>query len=172
MNRRQLGAWAETLVATAADIRSAEGRCPTTALLIVAGAAFSLDVVLESDDDKRALRALFEVAARGGAQACALVAEAWRYGGSTERLETAVRHTLNGRSLASLPGRQDVVFVHALSPAAEIVRILEVTPDGTLRRARAGSSRSGILSRFLTGLPWPERPNGGRRSNKPKRRSS
>ena len=62
-----------------------------------------------TNSDKQALRALFEMAARGGVQACALVAEGWRSGGTRAKLEWAIRHAADGRSLAELPDRQEIL---------------------------------------------------------------
>ena len=154
MTLRELRAWAKRLAATAAAIRAQHGECQPTALVVVNGLPFSLDVVLQSEEDKQSLRLLFEVAARGGAEACALVAEGWRFGGDEHKLTRASQHALRGGSLATLRGRQEILFVHAMSACGEDLRVFEVTKRGSLRRSSRGPSASGAMSRFLTALPW------------------
>ena len=157
MGARELATWARRLAATATEIRAERGECPPTALVVVNRVPFSLDVLLHTDDDKQALRRLFEVAARGGAEACALVAEGWEFGGNRSGLRRAIRHALEGESLADLRGRRQIVFVHAVSASAEEFRLFDITRRGRLRRASGGRSAAGALSRFLTGLPWAAR---------------
>ncbi len=151
---RELRAWAERLAATAVEMRAERGQCPPTALLVVDRVPLSMDAVLGSDDDKRTLRALFEVAARGGAEACGLVAEGWRFGGNERKLQRAMRHALDGQSLADLPDRREILFVHVVSAIAEVLHVFEITKRAALKRVRSEPSGAGILSRFLTALPW------------------
>jgi hypothetical protein len=126
-----------------------------TALIVVNRVPLAVDAVLTDDDDRVTLRGLFEVAARGGAEACALVAEAWQYGGTEKKLQRAIRHAKEGHSLAELPGRREMLFVHAISPHGEVLRAFRITKRGALRPMPPDSP---ILSRFLTDLPWQPLP--------------
>jgi hypothetical protein len=63
---------------------------------------FAIDVMLQTPDDKQTWRTPFEIAARGGAAACALVAEGWQAGGTPASLARA-NHATEGHSLAELP---------------------------------------------------------------------
>jgi hypothetical protein len=148
-------------------MRAEHGQCPLTALLVVNRVPLAMDAVLRSDDDKQTLRAFFEVAARGGAEACGLVAEGWRVGGTERKLRRAIRHALDGRSLADLRGRREILFVHAVSARAEILHVLEITKRGALRRASTDPSGP-VLSRFLTALPWAAGETHGRGASNPR----
>jgi hypothetical protein len=147
-------------------MRAEHGQCPLTALLVVNRVPLAMDAVLRSDDDKQTLRAFFEVAARGGAETCALVAEGWRVGGTERKLRRAIRYALDGHSLADLRGRREILFVHAVSARAEILHVFEITKRGALRRASADPSGP-VLSRFLTALPRAAGKARGRGASSP-----
>lgn len=134
-------------------MRRERGECSPTALLVVNRVPIAIDIILQSTEDRRTLRRLFEIVARGGAEACALVAEGWQAGGTSGKLARALQHASEGRSLAELPGRREVLFVHAVSPAGEAVRVFAIGKGGPLRRL-PGDGGQPFVNRFLSELPW------------------
>src|SRR5262245_54678998 len=114
LNHGELEQWADRLAETAVEIRRERGQCFPTALLIVNRVPIPIDVILQSTEDRHTLRSLFEIMARGGAEACALVAEGWQAGGTPRKLARAMQHASAGHSLAELAGRKEVLFVHAI----------------------------------------------------------
>jgi hypothetical protein len=74
-------------------------------------------------------------------------------GGTPRKLARALQHANEGRSLAELPGRREVLFVHAVSPAAKAVRVFAIGKGGRLRR-RPGDDGQPFVDRFLSKLPW------------------
>lgn len=153
LNRAELEQWADRLAETAGDMRRERGESSPTAILVVNRVPIAIDVILQSTEDKLTLRRLFEIVARGGAEACALVAEGWQAGGTPRKLARALQHANEGGSLAELPGRREVLFVHAVSPAGEAVRVFAIGKGGRLRR-RPGDDGQPFVNRFLSELPW------------------
>ncbi len=155
MTRTELECWVGQLGSHAMEVLAQRDGCPPTALVVLQGVPIATEVVLANDEDKALLRAYFEMAARGGAEACALVAEAW-----TARISTAARSlaTQPGlKSLAEVPGHREVLFAHAVSPQGAAVRVFRVVR----RRKQVALVADPKLptddlpvSRFLTGLPW------------------
>ena len=168
MTPKELEGWVRRLGETAMRVLAERDACPPTALVVVQGVPISTEMVLAGEEDKALLRAYFEMAARGGAGACALVVEAWRAPISTAARALAARPGLT--SLAEVSGRQEVLFVHAVSPQGEAVRALRIVR----RRDRVAlvvdptASADDTVSRFLTGLPWAAA--GARQREKPKAR--
>lgn len=153
LNRSELEQWADRLAETAGEIRRERGECSPTALLVVNRIPIAIDAILQSTEDRHTLRSLFEIVARGGAEACALVAEGWQAGGTPRKLARAMQHASADRSLAELSGRREVLFVHAISPAGEAVRVLGIGKGGRLRRLPSDHAQP-FVNRFLRELPW------------------
>src|SRR5216110_281447 len=86
MTPNELERWVDRLGRHAMDVLSERDACPPTALVVVRGVPIATEMQLADDEDKALLRAYFEMAARGGADACALVTEAW-----TARISTTAR---------------------------------------------------------------------------------
>jgi hypothetical protein len=107
-----------------------------------------------TEDDKHALRALFEVAARGGADACALVAECWAAGGDPESLIAALAWRKSGRSLEELPNRREVLMIAAASADGIERREFEIRRTGKQVQLRKQVSQVPYFNRFLSDLPW------------------
>jgi len=169
MTPNELECWVGQLGRHAMDVLAHRDGCPPTALVVVQGVPIATEMVLADDEDRARLRAYFEMAARGGAEACALVAEGW-----TARVSTAARTlaTQPGlRSLSEVPGHREVLFVHAVSPQGAAIRVFRIVR----RRKRVAlvadpelSTDDDLVSRFLTGLPWA--PAGTRQAERPKAR--
>lgn len=88
---------ADDLAASARKALAENGQYGTTAHLWAQG--FPIVLALPTDEDgKQALRALLEVAARGGAEACAVVSECWMAGGDSQSFAEAVRWREGGGS--------------------------------------------------------------------------
>jgi hypothetical protein len=100
MTQTELECWVGQLGSHAMEVLAQRDGCPPTALVVLRAVPIATEVVLANDEDKALLRAYFEMAARGGAEACALVAEAW-----TARISTAAR------SLATQPGLKSLAEV-------------------------------------------------------------
>jgi len=81
------------------------------------------------------------------------VAEGWHAGGTPRKLARAIEHANAGRSLAELSGRREVLFVHAISPAGEAVRVFGIGKRGRLRRLPRSHAQP-LVNRFLSELPW------------------
>ncbi|MGH7389683.1 MAG: hypothetical protein ACREM3_09540 [Candidatus Rokuibacteriota bacterium] len=66
-----------------------------------------------------------------------------------------MQHANEGRSLAELSGRKEVLFVHAVSPVGEAVRVFGIGKGGRLRRLPGDHAQPLVnISRFLSELPW------------------
>ena len=168
MTPKELEGWARRLGETAMRMLAEQDACPPTALVVVQGVPISTEMVLAGEEDEVLLRAYFEMAAGGGAEACALVIEAWRARISNAARALAARPEL--KSLAEVPGRQEVLLVHAVSPQGAAIRAFRIVR----RRARVAlvvdptASADDTVSRFLTGLPWA--PAGARQRDRVKAR--
>jgi len=155
MTPTELESWVSHLGSHAMKVFAQRDGCPPTALVVLRGVPIATEVVLAKDEDKALLRAYFEMAARGGAEACALVAEAW-----TARISTVARSlaTQPGRkSLAEVPGHSEVLVAHAVSPKGAAVRVFRVVrrrKQVALVADPEPSTDDLLVSRFLTGLPW------------------
>lgn len=155
MSRRELETWVDRLGEAAAGFITREGQCETTALLVIGRVPVSVDMPLNGEGDRKTLRSLFELAARGGAEACALVAEAWSDGGSASKLRKALEHRARGGSLSARPDREEVVFVHAISPSGEAKRLYAIDRENEkVRLRRLHAREEPVFNRFLNGLPW------------------
>lgn|SRR6266850_3027255 len=155
MTPTELESWVGQLGSHAMRVFAQRDGCPPTALVVLRGVPIATEVVLANDEDKALLRAYFEMAARGGAEACALVAEAW-----TARIDTAARSlaTQPGlKSLAEVPGHREVLVAHAVSPQGAAVRVFRVVrrrkPVALVADPELATDDL-LASRFLTGLPW------------------
>ena len=95
------------------------------------------------------------MAARGGAEACGLVTEAWSAGGDEKRLTKALTWRGKGRSLAEMPEREEVLLVAVASAAGEVHRVFKIErgEDGISLRPRPRSGTP-TFDAFLTALPW------------------
>ena len=170
MTPNELERWVDRLGRHAMDVLSERDACPPTALVVVQGVPIATEMVLADDEDKALLRAYFEMAARGGADACALVTEAW-----TARISTTARTlaTQPGlKSLAEVPGHREVLFAHAVSPQGTALRVFRIVR----RRKRVAlvadsklSADDDLVSRFLTGLPWARAGTGRHKRVKTRR---
>ena len=170
MTQTELECWVGQLGSHAMEVLAQPDGCPPTALVVLRGVPIATEVVLANDEDRALLRAYFEMAARGGAEACALVAEAW-----TARISTAARSlaTQPGlKSLAEVPGHREVLFAHAVSPQGAAIRVFRI-----VRRRKQVALVADpelptddlLVSRFLTGLPWAPLISRGRKGLKARR---
>ena len=170
MTPNELERWVDRLGRHAMEVLAERDTCPPTALVVVRGVPIATEMQLADDEDKALLRAYFEMAARGGADACALVTEAW-----TARISTTARTlaTQPGlKSLAEVPGHREVLFAHAVSPQGAAIRVFRIVR----RRKRVAlvadpklSADDDLVSRFLTGLPWARAGTGRRKRLKARR---
>ena len=102
MTPTELESWVGRLGSHAMRVFAQPDGCPPTALVVLWGVPIATEVVLANDEDKALLRAYFEMAARGGAEACALVTEAWTARISTTAPTLATQPGL--KSLSECPG--------------------------------------------------------------------
>src|SRR5439155_20260635 len=77
MTPNELEGWVDRLGGHAMDVLGERDACPPTALVVVQGVPNATEMQLADDEDRALLRSYFEMAARGGAEACALLTEAW-----------------------------------------------------------------------------------------------
>ena len=160
--RSNLEALADWLAATAKKIFLEDGEHGATAHIWVKGYPLFVGVT-GSEDGKDALRALLEMAARGGADGCGVVTEGWASGGDPESLARAVAWRASGRSLEKLPGRTEMLCIGLASPAGIEHREFEIQRAGSKVRLRKQPPTEPYLNRFLSDLPWPTPPAGVRR---------
>src|SRR5712692_1931147 len=155
MTQKEVDRWVQRLAKTAWETFVRDGRCPTTALLVVKRVPMAFEAVLGSEDDKGALRALFEVGARGGAEACGLVTEAWAAGGSAKKLAKAIARRQRGESLVNMPGRKELLLVHAVSAvgSAGLQYRIERARNSIRLTSKEPFGKT-LFSRFLSDLPW------------------
>ena len=170
MTPNELEHWVGRLGRHAMEVLAQRDSCPPTALVVVQGVPIATEMVLADEDDKVLLRAYFEMAARGGAEACALVTEAWTARMSTTARTLATKPGL--KSLAEVPGHREVLFAHAVSPQGAAIRVFRIVR----RRNRVAlvadpklSTDDDLVSRFLTGLPWARTGTGERKRLKARR---
>jgi hypothetical protein len=155
MTPNELGLWVGQLGENAMEVLATRDGGPPTALVVVQGVPIATEMVLAGEEDKALRRAYFEMAARGGAEACALVAEGWSARISATARPLAARPGLT--SLAEVAGRREVLIIHAVSPQGEATRVFRIVR----RRDRVAlvvdpqlSAADDMVSPFLTGLPW------------------
>jgi hypothetical protein len=152
--RSELAALTDRLTTTARKSFLEDGQYGATAHLWVQGFPITL-AMPTSEDDKPALRALFEVAVRGGADACALVAECWAAGGDPESLTAALAWRESGRSLRDLPNRGEVLMIAAASAAGIERREFDIRRTGKQAHLKKQVPQVPYFNRFLSDLPWP-----------------
>jgi len=170
MTPNELEGWVDRLGGHAMDVLGERDACPPTALVVVQGVPNATEMQLADDEDRALLRSYFEMAARGGAEACALVTEAW-----TARISATARTLVTQpgvKSLAEVPGDREVLFVHAVSPQGAAIRVFRIVR----RRKRVAlvadperSAADDLVSRFLPGLPWARAGPGRRKRLKARR---
>jgi hypothetical protein len=163
-----LNALLDRLAAEARRTFLEEGAHPVTAwIYLPGGPPFRFEAPSGSAENLELIRRLFEMAARGGAEACGLVAEGWR----VEGVERAVGWRKRGRSLADMPGRAEVLTVQAVSPAGQVGRCYRVRRAGArvVLQQPDDDPEALVFSRLVTNLPWPVRPAETR--TRPRRRS-
>ena len=155
MGRKELARWTQQLVRTGMRFIAQDGACPSTALVAVTGTPVSMEFPVTSEADRRLLRAYFEMAARGGAAACALVTEGWSLRGP-RAFDRAAAARRRGGSLATLRGRGEQLVVHAVSPAGEVLRAFRIVREaGRIALVVEPPTKDpGPWSRFLSDLPW------------------
>lgn len=150
-----LKALLDTLAAGARRTFLEEGSHPVTACIYLPGGTpFRFEAPSDSQENLDLIRRLFEMAARGGAETCAVVAEAW----SVEGVERARAWKKRGRSLEEMPGRGEILTIEAASAAGHLGRVYRIQRAGgrvTLQQVHDDAMR---FSRLLTDLPWPVRP--------------
>jgi len=160
--RSNLEAMADWLAATARKDFLEDGQYGTTAHIWVRGSPLFVGVT-GSEDGKDALRALLEMAARGGADGCGVVTECWASGGDSESLARAAAWRASGRSLEKLPGRKEMLSIGLASPAGIEHREFEILRAGSKVGLRKQPPMEPYWNRFLSGLPWPAPPAARRR---------
>jgi hypothetical protein len=142
----------------------------TSAQVVIDGFPITFEVP-NSPDARMGLRALFQVVARGGAEICSVVEEAWMAGGDLDIMAKIEAWRRSGRSLEEFPGRQEVLMIEAASPAGHLRREFLVAREGKTVRFRPTPRAPGItpgLDPLLAGLPWPG-PRGRTRRGSPVR---
>ena len=157
--RSNLEAMADWLAATAKKIFLEDGEHGTTAHIWVERYPLFVGVT-GSEDGKDALRALLEMAARGGADGCGVVTEGWASGGDPESLARALAWRASCRSLRQLPGRKEMLCIGLASHSGIEHREFEIQRAGSKVRLRKQPPTEPYLNRFLSDLPWPTPPAG------------
>jgi hypothetical protein len=151
MTPNELGLWVGQLGENAMEVLATRDGGPPTALVVVQGVPIATEMVLAGEEDKALRRAYFEMAARGGAEACALVAEGWSARISATARPLAARPGLT--SLAEVAGRREVLIIHAVSPQGG-------SDQGVSDRASARPGgprrRSAAVRRRRHGEPLPD----------------
>jgi hypothetical protein len=129
----------------------------TSAQLVIGGFPITFDVP-NAPEARAGLRALLEVAVRGGAEMCSIVEEAWMAGGDLDIMARIEAWRKSGRSLEEFPGRQEVLLIEAASPAGHLRREFLIVRQGETVRLKPSPRVPGITAGFdplLVGLPWP-----------------
>ncbi|MEX2224285.1 MAG: hypothetical protein WEG40_21070 [Candidatus Rokuibacteriota bacterium] len=145
----------DDLVAGARRAFLEEGSHPVTACIYLPGGTpLRFEAPSGSPENLAIIRQLFEIAARGGAEACAVVSEGW----SVQGVERALAWKKRGRSLAEAPGRSEILIVAIASPAGLLDHRLRIRRAGARVTLEDLGANTMTVSRFLTDLPWPVRP--------------
>ena len=157
----------DTLAAGARRTFLEHGSHPVTACIYLAGGTpLRFEAPSGSSENLAIVRQLFEMAARGGAEACAVVTEGW----SVEGVERALAWKKRGRSLADVPGRSEILVVAIASPAGLMDHRYRIRRAGARVTLEDLGDNAMSFNRLLTGLPWPVRPGPrGKRSGRDRR---
>lgn len=160
MTRRELNRLADRLAAGARRTVLRNGHHEPTVYLEISGVPIYTAVSLASPKEKALVRELLEILARGGAQVCGLIGEGWR-----ATMPQATAWLKRARTLSTMPGRQEVLFVEVACPAGHALRVFAIEKRGAVVSLRPEYWGESAGSRFLTALPWRKR-RGLREKNK------